>query len=421
MVKYKSLKLLNNKSLLNGALFAGFSFINQGFGFLLLLVLASYITPTEYGYLSLFSTIVMLLGYFMAMSTQGYLSIAYFKGDVHQVKETYSVVFIALLVSSVLLILFTIAGSFMSKVLSLPLSVLYIGVCISFLTIFSNLYLDYLRMQMKVVPYGIFCCGNAILNFIISILFVKNLLLGWVGRVWAQVFCFLLFGGYALIFFGWKRGLVKPSLQHVKKMLLWGIPLIPHLSTNFIRQGCDRYIINSSHTIEDVGYFSFALTLSTIISMIGFGFNQSNSVDVYKILGDKNLINQQKYEKLQHQRHMYIELYCIISIVVFVCCYFIMPIIMPQYADSMKYFPILAVYGFLSCIYLVYTNYLFFYNKTRNIMYITFGSAVLHLCLSLILTRYSLFLTAILYVATQMIVVLLIRYFAKKTLNSDCI
>lgn len=52
-------------------------------------------------------------------------------------------------------------------------------------------------------------------------------------------------------------------------------------------------------------------------------------------------------------------------------------------------------------------------------MYITFGSSAVHLLLSLLLTRYSLYYTASIYVLTQLGVVLFIRKMAKDTLNKE--
>lgn len=108
--------------------------------------------------------------------------------------------------------------------------------------------------------------------------------LSWAGRVYAELFCTLLLGGFGIVYFIKNGFLTKDFKDYVRPMLVWGIPLIPHLATTFIRQGCDRYIINASHSIADVGLFSFALNLANLISMIGFGFNQSNSVDIYKRL-----------------------------------------------------------------------------------------------------------------------------------------
>ena len=84
---------VQNKTMRNGALFASFSFLNKGFGFLLLLILASFITPAEYGYLSLYTTVLMVVGYFIALSSEGYMDVAYFQDKKNGVKNTFSCVF----------------------------------------------------------------------------------------------------------------------------------------------------------------------------------------------------------------------------------------------------------------------------------------------------------------------------------------
>lgn len=95
----------------------------------------------------------------------------------------------------------------------------------------------------------------------------------------------------------------------------------------------------------------------------------------------------------------------------------IVPIFVPKYSNSIIYFLILAIWGFAQCLYFLYTNYLFFYNKTKSIMYVTFGTSVLHLLLSLILTRYSLIYTCLVYVLTQFVIFCLIKSKADKILK----
>lgn len=419
-IKEKLINITNNKSLLNGAMFSGFSFINRGFSFLLLLILANYITPAEYGYLSLFSTVVMVVSYFMAMSTEGYMSVAFFKEGEEGIKNTFSCILATSLISLIVFgLIIAIGGEKLASLLELPQNILYLSIAISFFTVFTNVNLDYIRLREKVKTYGIYSCGNAFLNFVLSIILIKTFLLGWEGRVYAQTFCFTLFGIIGLITFIGGGYLRMPDRAYWKKMLIWGVPLIPHLATAFIRQGFDRYIINYYHTIDDVGLFSFALTLANIVTMIGHGFNQSNSVDIYKILGDKTMSNQTKLEKINAQIRLFIRAYIFITVLVTAIGYFAFPLLLPKYSPAMNYFAILAIYGFLVCMYLVYTNYLFYYNETKTLMYITFGSSVLHLILSLFLTKYSLYITASLYGFTQLLVVLLVKRKALKLIQSN--
>lgn len=414
------LKVKSNKTIVNGSLFSLFSFINQGFGFLLLLILANYILPAEYGYLNLFATVIMVLNYFISMSIEGYLSVAYFREGQSGVKSVVSCVFAtSIFVASVMLLMITLLGDKISVLLSLPKHVLGMAVLISFFNLYLNLYLDYSRINEKVTRYGCFSCGNVFLNFILSIFLVKYEGLGWEGRVYAQTICCILVSIACIAVFV-KLGYVgNPNFRYWKQMLLWGVPLIPHSASNFFRQGCDRYIINAYYDISNVGLFSFALTLCNIIIMVGVGFNQVNSVNIYKILGDKVMGNKEKLGHLRRLKRQIFYIYIIASLIIAVTGYAIVPIVLPKYAESVNYFIILAFYGFLYCLYFLNTNYLFYYSKTKNIMYTTFLSSILHLMLSLFVSRYSLYLTAGLYVFTQAIVVFFIRKMANEEIERN--
>lgn len=418
----KLIHLSTNKSLRNGALFSIFSFINRGIGFFLLLILAKYIGPKEYGYLSLFTTVVMVIGYFICFSSEGYMSVSYFKEPHEEFRKTCSVIIsLGVCMLCVFNLILAIGGNVIAQVSNLPLSILFIAVMIAFMTSMTNINLDYFRIQQNIKKYGLFSCSNAVLNFLLSIFLIKYCILSWQGRVYAQCACYSLFGIYSIYFFASKKLLTRNIKDKLKPILIWSIPLIPHLATSFIRQGCDRYIINYTHSISDVGLFSFALNLANIIAMVGMGFNQSNSVEIYKTLGDKERSRESKLHYIRKSSKMFLALYLASAIVITAICYALVPIILPKYEMAGNYTLILSIYGFLQCVYLVYCNYLFFYGKTRNLMYITFFSAILHLLLSLILTRFSLYYTCMIYCFTQLVVALLVRYEAKKSIKENLI
>lgn len=420
MFKDKIKKIQNNRALFNGALFSMFSFINRGISFLLLLILASYITPHEYGFLNLYQTVIMVLGYFIALSTQGYSSIVFFKEGKDGISKTFST---TLMISIVMLLLFLIilfvGNSAIPLALHLSYNILLIAVNVAFFNVFVYFLLDYYRLKENVYLYGFFSCGSALLNFLLSIYLVKFQGESWEGRVYAEFLCTGSLGVFSIVFFIRNGFLTKDIQDYLKPMLLWSIPLIPHLATTFIRQGCDRYIINTFHSMTDVGLFSFALNLANIISMVGFGFNQSNSVDIYKTLSDGKMSNESKLKRVNNQKRTFLLLYLGVALLIFLVCYLLLPRVLPKYESSLRYFPLLAFYGLFICYYLVYTNFLFFYKKTKNLMYITFASSILHLLLSLLLTKYSLYITSALYGFTQLLVVLAVRWQANKTICTN--
>jgi len=409
----------DNKTFRNGTLFSLFSVINRGFSFLLLLILANYITPEEYGYLSLFGTVVMVIGYFMAMSSDGYLSVTFFQDGEGGVKNCVSSILYTTLISSAFFLsVLGVFGGKLTQLLDLPLPVLYLSVIICFFSVYVNLNLDLYRLQERVGLYGVLTILNALLNFILSILLVKSFLLGWEGRVYAQTGCYTIFGIIGILVFVKRGSIGKPNLSYWKEMLLWGIPMIPHVATNFIRQGCDRYIINYYHSIEDVGLFSFALTIANLLLIIGIGFNQSYSVDVYKVLGDEACDSKAKIDRIRKLNRFIFVIYTVTFISVSVGASLLLPIALPKYNGCIGYIPVLSLSMYFNCLYFLYTNFLFFYKRTKWIMYTTLGCSVIHLILSLLLTRYSLYITAIIYCFSQLLILLVIRRLALKELET---
>lgn len=410
--------ILKKRALVNGTLFAGFSFINKGLTFFLLIILANYISPAEYGTLNLFSTVTVVVGYFIAMSSEGYWSVSYFREGESGLRKTYTcIVIISVVVLTFVMATLWIWGEKISNVLCLPKFSVICAVGICFFNVYFTLFLEQYRLEEKVWKYGLASCGSAIVNFILSIILVKNLMYGWIGRVYAQFTCSILFGIVGFVSLTNRRLFTRDFLNQLKPLLFWSMPIIPHLASTFIRQGCDRYIINSYHSIDDVGLFSFALNMVNIITMLGMGFNQSNSVDIYKTLGNPELSKEQKIESITKGRKLFLKVYVFCTMIVGVLGYFIFPKIMPQYAGSMNYFLLLTGFGFFTCLYYLWTNYLFFYKKTKSMMYITFGSSVAHLLLSIILTKYSLYYTASLYTFSQGLIVLLVRWQAQKAIK----
>ncbi len=416
------LKRLNrNSTLLKGGLYSLFSFFNQGVGFVLLIILAKFILPDEYGQLSLFNTIVMFLGYFIALSTEGYFSISYFKSSENDYKKDIgAITVLSTSICVVLLIVTYLFNECFHRYLYLSPYIIVLAIIICYSHIFVKLNLDYQRVRDNIISYGLISCSSAVLNFILSLLFVVGLQLSWYGRVYANVLCSVLLGVIGIVYLTKHRVVILSySKERFNKLLIWGVPLIPHLATSWIRQGCDRYIINYYYSFSEVGLFSFALNLANIMEIVGSAFNSTNSVEIFKVLSDKEKTSQQKISILKLTTRRIFGIYIIILIVLLFGGICFVPIFLANYSAAIPYFMILVFYGFLRSIYFLYCNYLFFWNETRKLMYITFFTSLLHLVLSLLITKYSLFYTSIIYCLTQLIVVFLVYSYSVRLIKNN--
>lgn len=419
-VSHRIQGLLHNKTVKNGGLFAIFSFFNRGISFILLTILARYISPSDYGELSLFNTLVTLLGFIVGLSTAGYLGVSYFKESKEKFKEDFTAIcLITFIATFIILLFFIISSHWLTGLLKISVKFIFLGLLISFAHVFVGLNLDYYRVQEKLSWYGILSCSFALLNFILALYLVVGKDLNWHGQVYALSACNALYALIAMLFF-LKNDLIRLSRiwSTYKRIIIWGLPIIPHLASGWVKDGLDRYIIEGTHTMADVGLFSFAMTLAGIIIMIGSAFNQTNSVNLYQILSSDDT-NERKLKQLYRREKYFSLLYLVLVIAIMIGGATFIPIIMPKYISCVPYFLILSVYGFFQCVYFLYCNYLFYFICTKKLMYITFGSSIIHFMLSLWLTRYSLFFTCLIYVFSIMIVVFLVYKQSRRLLKEN--
>ena len=383
------------------------------------MILAKYIAPDQYGYLSLFNTVVTFLGFTAGLSTAGYLGVSFFKNKLSDFKIDLTTIILITVTSSIVLFLIIIVfNEWLSNLLKLSDRLLIIALFISFSSIIMGLLLDYFRIREQVLKYGLISCGYALINFIVTLYLIIYKNLGWIGFVYSLSICNLVYTLGTLLFLIIKKLLIIPkNWSIIKNILLWGIPLIPHSATTWIKQGLDRYIIDSNYSISEVGIFSFALNLTNIIVMIGVAFNQTNSVNIYKTLSSKDMDRVKVVKTLKKKEKYFLLMYAIISLIVIVGVSIFIPALLPNYISSLSLFYLLSIFGLAHCYYLVYCIYLFYFNRTVDLMYITFGIAMLHLTLSLILTKYSLIYTCFIYLLLQSAVTMLVFIRSRKLLN----
>src|SRR5574344_163826 len=183
-------QIVNSKTIRNGGLFSIYSFFNKGINFLLLILLANYIVPSQYGELSMFNTVVMLLGYIVSLSVQSYMSISFFQKDELNFKQDFTA--ICIITSTcfiVITLLFLINTSWWASLLKIPSGFVIISVLLAFLTVFVQMNLDFLRIQEKIKEYGILSCGYASINMALTLYFVIVQKLNWQGFVYAKLVC----------------------------------------------------------------------------------------------------------------------------------------------------------------------------------------------------------------------------------------
>lgn len=357
--------------------------INKSLPFLLLPYLTRKLGTSGFGELSYYLTILALLGIFIGLSQEGAVTrYFYFYGNkaidlIVRAGYLYNIIFscVCLMVAWILnseiiayITLIATFNSFLSVQLALrqaqkqPLPYIIIQFLSSIsLVIFTVLMLEYIA-------------GNQVVNRLLALLFSS-----------ALVF-------FITYFFINKKFKVKKRFSTVnyKAALLYifsfGIPLILHQLSFFMKGQVDRIFIYKLYSATELGVYSAGVQIASVLTIFYMALNKAIIPYYYEKLKNKKLTIDKikKYTLLS---------FLFIGFPAFIC--YLLPnkifawFLGEQFGEA-QFYTVLFLIGYgLTLPYLILVNYLFFYGRNKLIASITFSTSAVYVALLAILSGIS--------------------------------
>lgn len=182
----------------------------------------------------------------------------------------------------------------------------------------------------------------------------------------------------------------RMTIQRLKLSALYifsfGIPLILHQSSFFIKGQLDRLFIYEQYTKAELGIYSAGIQVAAVLPIVLMALNKAIVPYYYQGLKEKKLSIQsiKKY-----------TLFCLAFCIIPAFIGYVLPISVyvwflgERYADS-KYYVVMYLLGYGANLpYLMLVNYLFFHAKNKLIASITFISSIFYVVLMVVLGQYS--------------------------------
>ena len=238
--------------------------------FLLLPVLTSYLSPSQFGEITAFLMFATLLGNFASFSAHGYVGVRYFKmADQQLARIVGTSVGLLALTHLLALIILLLVHPLLVQVFELTLSqsllaivaAFFMNLCLMWLALFQSSGQAMHYLQARLIQGGlelILCIG----------------LIVWVSvDPMARIASFAL-ALAASAFFGlricWRRGLFVPNfdLSQVKAILVFGAPLLPHIVAGTTIVYVDRLIVSSVLGSDGLGLYMVSMQFGmTIVAL----------------------------------------------------------------------------------------------------------------------------------------------------------
>ena len=386
------LKFGKRKTLLGNALIYILSDgITKALSFLILPVFPFYLIPEQLGIAANFDVLQSIL---MLLAGQAIVNaLPYFYYD--RSREE-----IGLLVSNLLFIIIVVNLCFLIIILliyGLIDEYLHIGLFLQLLTLISviaNLLLSInlilYRLEEKPFVFLKLQLLQSLIYVFLLILLVVCLRKEALGKIYSAVFscsivCLLH------IYLLYKRGYLiwKIDRNSIGELLRFGIPLLPHSLSFWIKSGMDKILLTTFCGLSVNGLYSMAMSFGAIYSIFKVAFDNAYIPYLQKRIS-KMTFDNQKAEKKQLVRISYIissVFFLLFFVVMFICWILIQYVLSDLYRDSFQFIPwilfSLTIYSFYSLV----VQYPYTAKKTLGLGIITFSGSIIQLLLTFVLVR----------------------------------
>lgn len=357
--------------------------LNQAIPFLLLPILTKYLTPTDYGTISIFNTIFAFLIIFISLGIPSLVGVEFAKKNKNE--------FIIFITNSLFLIflstvfLFTILFLFnkdLSEILKLSPFWLICILIMSFFKVLFNIYLIILRFENKIIMNVSFELSQLLINIIFSLSLIIIFSMNWEGRAIGILISVLLLGilsTYKLYFFYFNSKYI--SLKNIKEIIKFSLPIIPHNLAMWVRGGFDIILITYLLNEHYAGIYSLGFQLATIIGIIGSSIIGAITPYLYE-----KMKNDSENKNIVVITYIFFIFIFVTTLIVNLFYNWVIPVYLnKEYIEVIDIISLLLYANIFLSMYYIISIYFFYEKKTYLLSKLTVGISILHVIISFIL------------------------------------
>lgn len=391
--------------------------LRKAVSFFLLPVYLIYLSPEDYGIISVITSIVSVLVIIFGLSLKSSVSrfyYVYYEKDPEYLKQLWGT---CLYIVTIVSITGTLLLFLLSDLLLAPILVdiaIYPYMVIAFGTVlFQPIYQLFqvsLKAQQKAKQSTIFDLSFFVLNISLTLVFIIVFDLKAEGVLIAQSTTNLIFCGLALV------NLVPQvdftyNKRALKEIFNYSLPLLPHSLSTWVMNMMDRVLLNKFISTSSVGIYNVGFQIANLLNLLILGFAEAFYPWLYQQYEKKSTANVEEIGELSIKVVVLIamiislftpELFSILSI---------FKGIDQQYFEAASIIPYL-VFSFVFQGVYTFTSSPAYLHNTKLIFLVTSIGAIINILLNLfVIPRYGMHGAAVTAIVQRLVVSLIFRIF----------
>lgn len=368
------------KLIKNSFIYLGTEIINKAIPFLLLPIITSYLTPTEYGVYGMYQVLFSFLTPFIMMSLDVNITRNFFRVSKEKLSKILSSIIIILHINVFIgLVVIFFISLFFNNPFGIPNKILYIMPLIIYAQTVNTFNLTILRNKEEALKYGIFQIITTIINFSLVLILLIGFKLGWKSLVYSVLIAQFVMMIYSYYYLN-KNYSLFTSFYSFKEIYKISLPLIFHLLGGSIIFLSDRIFIQQMKGLKQVGLYSIGNQFGMITMIVINSIIAAISPWIYKKLSKEYKIDKFLYLGMVG--------FFLLGLIIWIIDLMIFP-----YMVNKSYLMAKGVIFWISLAfvfrgwYQLFYNKVVYYGKTSIFMYITFLAGILNIILNYFLIK----------------------------------
>lgn len=349
-------------------------------------ILTSYLSPNDYGMLSIIEVSILLLMPFISLNINGSIGVELYRLE----KKFHSAyiseaIFLSFVSFCFLFIVFFILSLLID--VKVPSYIIRLLPVFCILRVTTSVVDVVYQVKHKIVKFALFTLVQTILDFSFSLLFVIFFNYGFIGRLEGTYISYFIMTCLSfIILYKFKFIISNIKFKYYIQILKFGLPLIPHAISGTILAMSDRYFILYFNGSDSVGFYTVAYQVSAVMLLVGNSITLALSPILYKILNRNRRVDYDNVIKI----FIGLSILIFITLIIVFCCRDLLFNIFvdESYYGAKIFFPYLLLGFFFQSLHSFFSIYLFYEKLTILLAKLTTSAAIMNILLNYICIKY---------------------------------
>lgn len=371
--------------LVSTAIYTGSSIANAMIPFFLLPVLTRVLTPEDYGYVSMFVLMTSVLSILAGLSTQGSVTVDYYRHGSADTPKRVAACLTVLAVSSVFLgLLLVLLMPWVTGLTKVPATWVGVALLVAVCNYVVNLRLALWRAQRHAYLFSGLQLAQGLVNAGVSLILVFYFIPDWQGRVLGislSAMVFLLISLWT--FLKHKEIAGEFHLGEALHAVRYGVPLLPHAIGGLVVAYADRVLVTNLLDLSQTGIYMVALQIGSALSLVTESVNRAYSPWLWGKLAEGD-----RASSVRIVRYTYLYFVFLLLSATLICL--LAPLLLkllvgPSFLAASEPFKYVVFAGAVEGMYYMVVNYIFYSRKTHYLAVLSTCSGLLGVPLSFLL------------------------------------